>query len=212
MPIAPVEQYKYLSLWLDPSLSINFHIQSVIDKITYRLKLLYQSINCFSFLVRKRIVTQLLLPIFDYSDIIYQNTTGTNLQPLNVLYNSLCRFILRCPFRTRHCLMSQQLQCLTPSSRRQLRWLMFIFKCIHLHCPDYLNQYFSPFTSSHSLRHTTQTFFVVPRIKKEIGKFSFRYKAPFDWNNLPSSIRSITSIHVCKNTLTHHLQNMCNCL
>uniref|UniRef100_A0A8C5DKI8 MRG domain binding protein n=1 Tax=Gouania willdenowi TaxID=441366 RepID=A0A8C5DKI8_GOUWI len=48
------------------------------------------------------IISQLILPIIDYSDIIYQNTTATILQPLNITYNSLCRFILHCPFRTHH--------------------------------------------------------------------------------------------------------------
>ena len=99
----------------------------------------------------------------------------------------------------------------TPSSRRQFHWLFFIFKCINLSYPEYLKQYLIPFSSSHSLRHATQVFFVVPWISKEIGRFSFQFKAPFDWNNLPSSIRSITSFHVFKNSLARHLQNVCYC-
>lgn len=39
--------------------------------------------------------TQLLLPILNYADVVYQNTYDSYLQLLNVIYNSLCRFVLR---------------------------------------------------------------------------------------------------------------------
>lgn len=77
------------------------------------------------FLFGKKKISQLLLPILDYSDIIYKNTTATSLQPLNVVYNSLCRFILRGPFRTHHCLMYHQLSWLTLSSRCHLGSCIF---------------------------------------------------------------------------------------
>uniref|UniRef100_A0A8C8E0L6 Reverse transcriptase domain-containing protein n=1 Tax=Oryzias sinensis TaxID=183150 RepID=A0A8C8E0L6_9TELE len=209
--ISVAEKFKYLGLWLDSSLSFSAHIQSIVHKISYRLKLLYLSINCFSLSVRKKIISQLIIPTLDYGDIIYQNTTLTNLRPLNVIYNSLCRFILRCPFRTHHCLMFQQLSWLPLSSRRQFHWLLFIFKCINLSYPDYLKQYLTPFQSSYNLRHADQIFFAVPRVKKQIGKYSFNYKAPSDWNNLPLSIRSLTSFFAFKNACLVHLQHSCNC-
>lgn len=56
--------------------------------------MLYRSINCFTKQIRLKIITQLLLPIIDYADVVYQNTADTNLKPLNVIFNSLCRFIL----------------------------------------------------------------------------------------------------------------------
>uniref|UniRef100_A0A3P9J1E7 Reverse transcriptase domain-containing protein n=1 Tax=Oryzias latipes TaxID=8090 RepID=A0A3P9J1E7_ORYLA len=44
-PISAAEKFKYLGLWLDSSLSFSAHIQSIVHKISYRLKLLYLSIN-----------------------------------------------------------------------------------------------------------------------------------------------------------------------
>lgn len=41
----------------------------------------------------------------DYADTVYQNTADSILNPLNVLNNSQCRFVLMFPFRTHHCLM-----------------------------------------------------------------------------------------------------------
>ncbi|XDV21785.1 hypothetical protein PO909_026805, partial [Leuciscus waleckii] len=211
--IEKIEELKYLGLWLDSQLSCKFHINSITKKIFGCLKSLYRSADCFSQEVRKRIITQLIFPILDYADVIYGNTFETNLRSLNVLYNSLCRFVLRCPYRTHHCLMYESLNWPAPKSRRQLHWLTLIFKCIHFNFPSYLKDLLIPFRGSffYSLRHMDQLFLVTPRISKEIGRRAFKFKAPSDWNNLPSSLRSITSLHIFKSSLITHFQTSCSC-
>ena len=209
--LSKVEEFKYLGLWLDTQLSFKPHINSISKKIFGQLKSLYLSADCFSQQVRKRIITQLILPLLDYADVIYGNTSESNLRPLSVLYNSLCRFVLRCPFRTHHCLMYESLNWLAPKSRRQLHWSLFIFKCINFNYPPYLKHYLIPFSSQYRLRHTDYLFFLTPRISKEIGRRAFKFKAPSDWNNLPCSLRSITSFHIFKSSLLTHLQTSCSC-
>ena len=205
------EEFKYLGLWLDSQLSFKFHINSVSKKKCFHLKSLYRSIECFSLQVRKRIITQLILPIIDYGDVIYQGTSEANLHPLSDLYNCLCRFILRCPYLTHHCHMYQSLNWLAPKSRRHIHWLLFIFKCNYFNFPPYLKQYLIPFSSQYNLRHTGQLFFFTPRINKESGRRAFKYKAPADWNNLPGSIRSISSFHLFKSSLFTYFQTPCSC-
>lgn len=180
------------------------------NKLSRNLAILYRSINCFTLQIRKRIVTQLLLPILDYADIVYQNTFETHLQPLNVIYNSLCRFILRCPYRTHRCSMYESLNCLPLNRRRHYHWLLFIFKCIHFNCPSYLKEYLIPFTSPYPLRHTQQLFFFVPKTNKEFGRRAFKFKAPSDWNSLFNNIRTINSFSFFKNSIFCLLKT-CNC-
>lgn len=206
-----VEKFKYLGLWLDSQLSFKSHINSITKKTYGRLKSLYRSVECFSLQVRKRITTQLLLPVLDYADVIYSNTPETNLRPLNVLYNSLCRFVLRCSYRTHHCLMYESLNWLAPNDRRKFHGLLFTFKCIHFNFPPYLKQFLIPFNSQYNLRHTDHLFFSTPRIRKEIGRRAFQYKAPSDWNNLPHSLRSINSFHIFKSSLLIYCQTSCSC-
>ncbi len=206
-----VNSFKYLGLWLDPQLSFKIHIDSVVKKTLSCLCQLYRSVNCFTLNVRKRIITQLILPFIDYANIVYQNTFDTYLKPLNIVYNSLCRFILRCPFKTHHCFMYESLNWLHLNNRRRVHWLLFIFNCIHSHCPSYLSQLLVPFSSSYSLRHLQHPFFFVPRISKVIGSRSFQYKAPYDWNNLPLHLRSITSFHCFRFSLFSHMKTTCSC-
>ena len=209
--IEKIEEFKYLGLWLDSQLSFKPHINAITKKIFGCLKSLYRSVDCFSQEVRKRLIMQLILPILDYADVIYGNTFETNLRPLNVLHNSLCRFVLRCPYITHHCLMYESLNWLAPNSRRQFHWSILTFKCIHLNFPSYLKQLLIPLTSQYSLRHMDHLFLVKPRIRKEIGRRAFKFKAPSDWNNLASSLRSITSFHIFKSSLVLHYKTSCSC-
>lgn len=206
-----VEEFKYLGLLLDSNLSFKSHIDSVVKKINFNLSLLYRSINCFTPQIRLRIVTQLLFPILDYADIVYMNTTESNLKSLNVAFNSLCRFVLRCPYLTHHCHMYQQLNLLSPKTRRQLHWLQFIYKCYFFNYPSYLQNYLNPYRSTHGLRHLDHLFFSVPSISKEIGRRAFKFKAPSDWNRLPSSLRSISYFPLFKSSLLSFLHSCDQC-
>ncbi|KAI2667398.1 putative RNA-directed DNA polymerase from transposon BS [Labeo rohita] len=100
-----VDQIKYLGLWLDPELSFKPHIDYILRKINFGTSVLYRSKNCFSYNVRKKLALQLILPFFDYADVIYQNTTKTNLLPLTIAYNKLCRFVIGCSYDTHHCIL-----------------------------------------------------------------------------------------------------------
>ncbi len=59
-PLEQVSSFKYLGLWTDPVLSFSEHIKSIINKLSRSLGILYCSINCFNFQIRKRIVTDCL--------------------------------------------------------------------------------------------------------------------------------------------------------
>ena len=211
--ILKVDKIKYLGLWLDSELSYKCHIDNLVRKINYSTSVLYRNRNCFTFSARKKIVLQAVLPIMDYADIVYQTTNKTILHPLNTVYNRLCRFVLDCPFMTHHCILYENLNLTSPTVRRQQHWLQFIFKSIHFNYPQYLKQYLVPYSSQHQLRHTSQIYFKVPpRLTNLVGKKSFMYKAPTDWNNLPIHIRSITSFRMFKTALSSHLETTCTCI
>lgn len=209
--LAQVEEFKYLGLWLDSQLSYRHHIITVVKKINNCLRLLYRSINCFSQPTRLRIVKSLIFPLLDYADVVYQNTSDSNLKPLTVAYNNLCRFVLRCPFRTHHCVLYDSLNVLSPKARRQFHWYQFIFKCVYLDFPQYLKGYLISHRPGHRLRLTEHPTFTVPNITKEIGRRAFKFRAPYDWNSLPGHIRSIASFHSFKFSIFTYLQENSTC-
>ncbi len=80
-PLERVDLFKYLRLQIDPQLSFKPHIDFVIKRTYSCLCSLYWSINCFTFHVRKRIISQLVLPIIDCADIVYCTPQTFTLSP-----------------------------------------------------------------------------------------------------------------------------------
>lgn len=74
--------------------------------------------NCFHFTVREKIASQLISPILDYVSVVYQATSKTNLLPLNIVYNCLCKFALGCPYVTHHCTIYKTLNGPSPNMRK----------------------------------------------------------------------------------------------
>lgn len=113
----------------------------------------------------------LLLSLIDYADIVYHSSSVTSLKALDLLFNSICRFVLRYPFMTHHCTLYEKLDWLQPIERRRYHWYMFIFNCTNYanKCPPYLQQYFVRHISVYPIRHLRHPFFATPRIHWEIG-------------------------------------------
>jgi len=122
-PLPQVDKFKYLGVWLDSKLSFKIHIGHILRKVNYGINALYRSRNCFTYSVRKKLASQLILPIFDYCDVVYHNSVKSDLSRLKTAYNRLCRFVLGCPFLTHHCTMYSALNWPSLNTRRQIHWL-----------------------------------------------------------------------------------------
>lgn len=100
-PLHKVDHIKYLGVWLDSELSFKSHI----NHVNIGIGTLYRSQKCFTYSVRKKLASQLILPFIDYCDVVYQTASKSDLAPLNIACNRVCRFVLDCYFFTHHCIM-----------------------------------------------------------------------------------------------------------
>ena len=154
---------------------------------------------------------QLILPLFDYCDVVYQNASKTDLVPLTTAYNRLCRFVLGCPFLTHHCLLYDRLQWQPIHVRRHMHWLQLVFKVIYFTYPPYLKRFLVHIPSTQHTRHSTQVYFTLSSSQNKFGKHAFSFKAPSDWNNLLVNIRSISSLPLFKRALASYSEAPCCC-
>lgn len=76
-----VDKIKYLGVWLDTELSFTLHIEQVLRKVNFGINILYRARNCFTRSVRIKLASQLILPIIDYCDVVYQNAFNADLVP-----------------------------------------------------------------------------------------------------------------------------------
>ncbi len=142
-------------------------------------------------------------------------------------YNSLCRFVLRCLYRTHHSLIYGSLNWWTSWSKRQFHRQQFIFKCIFLNYPSYLKWLLIPYPSFYRLRQTEHPLFfgtLAPRVSpKKSGDVLLNLKHRLTGTNYPVQLDllpySIYSKHLCSLTfefpvllLTTCETSPCNCI
>ena len=82
-----------------------------------------------TFQVKERRISQFLLPIVK-DNIVFEDLSGTHLWLLNVVFNSLCGFVLMSPCRT---LLFHiwNTNCPPAKSKVHSLWVHFILKCFH---------------------------------------------------------------------------------
>ena len=89
--IAYVNHFKYLGLYIDPKLNYDKHLTVLESKITKQIHLLSR---CRRYLTTDQSIflfKTLVLPIFDYVDVIYGSGNKDNLDHLQVLQNNCLR-------------------------------------------------------------------------------------------------------------------------
>ena len=89
-----VPSYKYLGLALDSTLNFNQHVQSVLRLVLHKLYLLSKLKRYMNDNVAICIYKSMLLPYFDYADVIYNNAYSTDLDKLQRLQNRCLRVCL----------------------------------------------------------------------------------------------------------------------
>ena len=94
-PLEQVHTFKYLGIWLDEKLNFNLHIEKLCNKTRRRLGAISRVRKYVTRDIALSLYKSLVVPHFDFGDIIYVHTSNDNLYKLQVLQNNACRIILR---------------------------------------------------------------------------------------------------------------------
>ena len=92
-----------------------------------------------------------------------------------------------------------------------LKILLYVYKCLNGHAPDYLSCCLSPYSQSRpGLRSALDTTRLAqPNISSKslwsAANKAFSLAAPALWNQLPIAIRSSNSLYTFKKALKSHL-------
>ena len=90
-----VQQYKYLGVWLDPHLSWEHHAQVLCSKLAERIGVLRRVRGYLDREISKMLYNTLILPIFDYCNIVIGNGNAGIVTRLQRLQNRAGHVILR---------------------------------------------------------------------------------------------------------------------
>ena len=129
---------------------------------------------CFSFNVKKRLVSTTFLLGLDYGDVLYMHASAQCLHMVDVSYHASLRFITNCKALTHHCELYSRVEWPALATRRLSHWYIFIYKVILGLLPHYLSVFITQKNcGQYSLR--SQDFFVlsVPKARTKIGERAF---------------------------------------
>ena len=98
--IQQVPLYKYLGFTLDSVLSFSNHITSLLNTVTHKMYILGKIRRFITQYAAIRIYKAMLLPYFDYADIVYDKARQGDLDKLQRVQNKMLKICTSANIRT----------------------------------------------------------------------------------------------------------------
>ncbi len=189
--IENVSTFKYLGILLDRNLQFHTHIDSIVDKTTSKLGLLYKTCWLFNEETALMLFKSLITPHFDYGSVLYEVAPQYQLNRLQVVQNAAARLILladaRCPIYELH----EKLGLDTLATRRSKSMVKLVYACLYDQEPLYLCDQLRPVGHGHRVtRAVNKGVLEVPRVKNIYGSYMFSYRGPLQWNVTKTTLKA----------------------
>ena len=180
-----VNSYKYLGIILDTHLTYKPHIKSIISKVTHKLSVLTKIRKYIDIHTSLTLYKSMILPHFDYGDMVYAATSNENLNDLQTLQNICLRLCTKSPYDINinrlHSISNVSLL----TDRRKVHLLNLMYQ--RKDSADYLDVRPLP-----TRQHRSITF-KVPFTDKTTVQKSLLIRGANEWNSLANNIKEIPS-------------------
>ena len=180
---------KYLGLMVDHKLSFKDHIEYIKKKIIKRIGAMYRSSSLLPIKYRKMFANALMLPNFDYLDIIYSKACKTKLNELDILYKKVAKIALGVPTSERSLKVYSEMKWLPLHLRRQLHMSAYMFRIINNVSPSNCINKFSYITGGSRDGNNCNLYTQRSKTLKD-----FYYLGAKCWNNLPQILRNQSDV------------------
>ena len=203
--IRNVDSVKYLGIFIDNELKWNTHIEHMCSKIGKMISFLGRLRYFVNESILKLIYSSVILPHFDYADIIWQSASKKYLDLLQKLQNRAGRIILRIdPYsHTSTSYIHDILKWKKLSTRQKEHMHVMMFKIVNDLAPEYMILSFPIKSHSYSLR--SKGNLSLPRPKTNNCKRSFLYRGATMYNQLPAHICTNSTVQSFKRNVQAYL-------
>ena len=183
--LSMVNEYKYLGVIIDSTLSWEAHVDSVVSKVAKKIGTLRRAGNSLTQAARRQYYLSVIQSDLQYGTNAYW-TTLTNARQNRLIRSSkrrLCEQSINAPTTTPTKTILSLLNLSPLETRLKLKLLVHTFRCIHnkassLLCAQY--QVRSPTHSTHrTTRAQTYTSLIIPRVSKSAGEKAQHFLAPY---------------------------------
>jgi hypothetical protein len=200
------EVVENLGIFFDKHLSWNKQISYVHQKVYGVLKNLEKFRNVTPEYIRIRLVKSLIIPLFDYCDIVYCNITAAQIEKLQVLQNNVIRYIYDVKRGDALSPLYKRCEILKIVDRRNLHILMQTHKILYQNCPDYLSDFATTMYDVNLARRTRahKMTLLAPFVSVEVPENCFKVLCYRLWNGLKSNLCLNANINSVKKAMTEH--------
>lgn len=194
-----VHKAKNLGIIFNDTLTWTDHVAATIGKVYNGIRLLWSTQSSLPTKTKMLLVKSLLLPILLYGCEVFCHVDYNTRRKLNVIYNSLARYIFKKRFIDHISSYSLQIMGLTFDNLIKFRTLILLHGIMQTQQPEYLYNRLS-FASSQRT-----AILIRPRFNCLQSERTFFVHATLLWNSLPIALRRTTNTSTFKNKLFKHL-------
>ena len=201
------EFVKYLGVFIDPELKWNSHIDKLCAKTSKLVNFLGRLRSFLNEDSLKLIYRSVILPLFDYADVIFDSSNLKYTQQLQKIQNRACRIILKIsPYKymsnhTVHQLLNWE----SLKSRRIKHTLSMVYKSLNGISAPYLHDIFQISSHKYSLRSDKNLS--LPKPRTEYCRRMFSYRGTSYFNEMPRDAKCSVSYSSFNNVVNNHILN-----
>lgn len=194
--IAQVEHFKYLGVFIDSKLKWTLHIDELCKKIGKMISFLGRLSSFVNESGLKLLYNSVIIPYFDYGDVLWHSAAKTQLDILQKLQNRAGRIILKVKSSEHKSIneIHDNLNWETLQNRRIRHTFSLMYKILHDMAPRYLQEKFVFTSTGYALR--TGNNLALPKPKTNNCKRTFLYRGSTMHNDLPLNIRQSSSLAI----------------
>jgi hypothetical protein len=144
------QSVKYLGVDINQTLTWNQQVDGVIRKVVSSLHSIRRNCYMLPITIKKRLITSLVFPHFDYGSLVYNDLFETLNIRLQRLQNACVRFVLNVPRQMHITPFYVHLKWLKLKERRLLLYLNLIRKILKTGSPMYLRSSFTFMSEVHN--------------------------------------------------------------
>ena len=193
--ICESKSQKYLGLIVDSKLTFYDHIEYIKKKVAKRIGAMYRSKNLLPLKFRKMFANALMLPQFDYLDVIWSKTFKYRLKELDILYKKVAKIALDVKVRESSIEVYKNMDWLPLHLRRQLHLSAYMYRIINENCPRHFIGKFAYISGGSRDGDNCNLYTQKSKSHKE-----FFYLGAKAWNILPKSLRASESVKIFSST------------